>query len=153
MIDEYSCRGLPEIDNFSLVREAEKFPYGKHPTKSQEKEGASTRGRSAPASDGKLEEKFDTLIDTVAEVAKQQKKLADGQSELREKHERSIKEIGDIKSRLGRDNRGDRDRSERDNRDRDRDSEKKKCKWCKQTGHFVSDCPDMLKAMKLKDDE
>ena len=82
MLDEYSCRGLPEIDNFTLVREAERFPYGKHITKSQEREGSSARGRSVQVPDNKFDEKMDLLIDTVTGVAKQQKKLSEGQDEL-----------------------------------------------------------------------
>ena len=153
MLDEYSCRGLPEIDNFTLVREAERFPYGKHITKSQERESSSARGRPAQLPDTKFDEKMDLLIDTVTGVAKQQKKLSDGQDELREKCERTAKELGDLKSRVGR-GLGLQDRDDREDRRReDKDKNKGKCKWCKQTGHYVSECPEMLKKLKEKKEE
>jgi hypothetical protein len=153
MLDEYSCRGLPEIDNFTLVREAERFPYGKHITKSQEREGSSALGRSVQVPDNKFDEKMDLLIDTVTGVAKQQKKLSDGQDELREKCERTAKELGDLKSRVGR-GLGLQDRDDREDRRReDKDKNKGKCKWCKQTGHYVSECPEMLKKLKEKKEE
>ena len=81
-------------------------------------------------------------------MAKQQKKLADGQEELRSKHERSLKELGDLKSRLGRPNDREKDK-DRDNRDKDQDRGRK-CKWCKSRDNFVSDCPEMLKMLKDK---
>ena len=37
--DEYSCRGIPEIDNWSLVHEAERYPYDKHPLKANPRGG------------------------------------------------------------------------------------------------------------------
>eukprot|EP00966_Prymnesium_polylepis_P120170 2776838-Prymnesium_polylepis.1 len=41
--DEYSCRGITEIDNWSLVHEAERYPYDKYPLKEPKD---SPRGRS-----------------------------------------------------------------------------------------------------------
>eukprot|EP00966_Prymnesium_polylepis_P138760 3206445-Prymnesium_polylepis.1 len=47
--DEYSCRGVPEIDNWSLVHEAERYPYDKYPLKESSVQGFATRTRRAAA--------------------------------------------------------------------------------------------------------
>eukprot|EP00966_Prymnesium_polylepis_P093936 2174464-Prymnesium_polylepis.1 len=74
--------------------------------------------------------------------------MAEGQEELRSKHEKSVKELGDLKSRMGRSDEREKDK---DRDDRDKDQERgRKCKWCKSRDHYVSDCPEMLKILKEK---
>ena len=38
---------------------------------------------------------------------------------------------------------------DRDDKDRKKDAT---CTWCKKKGHFVASCPDMLKALKQRDE-
>ena len=147
-IDEHGCKGFPTINDWALIYDAEHFDYAREHLKETSRGSRLPVQQPAKREQDSLNEKFDSLIDVVKDVAKKQQALTDTVDEIRSKHDRTIKDLGDLKSRVGRDfNRDDRD--DRDRRgDRDKGKGDKKCKWCKSPDHFVSECPEMLKRMK-----
>eukprot|EP00966_Prymnesium_polylepis_P117549 2717565-Prymnesium_polylepis.1 len=84
------------------------------------------------------------------------KGMADQQKAMEQTHEESMaktmKEIGDLRSRIGRTRPDDRERGERGERDEKDRKKDATCTWCKKKGHFVASCPEMLKALKQRDE-
>jgi len=89
------------------------------------------------------------------------KGVADQQKAMEQTHEdsmaKTMKEIGDLRSRIGRTRpddreRGDRERGERGEREEKDRKKDTTCTWCKKKGQFVASRPDMLKTLKQRDE-
>jgi hypothetical protein len=151
-LEEYSCRGIPRLDDWSIIHDAERYGYATMPVKEPQRGGGGSSQSPAQS-----DEKFTEMLKVLKGVADQQKAMEQAHEDSMAK---TMKEIGDLRSRIGRN--GDRERGDRERGDRERgergdrdDKDRKKdatCTWCKKKGHFVASCPDMLKALKQRDE-
>ena len=147
MLDEYMSRGLPELYNHELMRQAERsmeitdaqvVPPMRANMQRSHATGESTTSSSVGSSMSSANtERLELLMTT---MATQLTSVSDGQIALSDKvdksEQRMQQKINDVSSRMGRSGGQNEDRTDRTNRG-DRNVE---CIACGKKGHRMADC-------------
>ena len=76
-IDEHGCKGFPTINDWALIYDAEHFDYAREHLKETSRDSRLPVQQPAKREQDSLNEKFDSLIDVVKDVAKKQQVLTD----------------------------------------------------------------------------
>eukprot|EP00966_Prymnesium_polylepis_P056452 1306078-Prymnesium_polylepis.1 len=107
-------------------------------------------GAASGSSSSQGDEKFTEMLKVLKGMSEQQKAMETSHEESMAK---AMKEIGDLRSKIGRNRKNDRGDRERGDNDKSTNKKDGTCSWCKKKGHFVASCPEMLKALKQREEE